>query len=194
MSYTICKLTVIYILQVSSRLRPGGQFISTTIDSRALAKKLSESVFAADDSPLLAYTRAAAATTATAATASGRGECTFEGYVAHCRREHIPHHVSFTNALGDTLLRISFDADSGWERLLSTSRTSRTSNSTSHNGCDGSNSNGSEDSGFGIRYTFSLFDKPPTGDESADQAAVNAPEYIVPLGPAFYARAAEVGL
>lgn len=187
---------------MSSRLRPGGQFISTTIDSRALAERLSESVFAADDSPLLEYTRAAAATTtggvgdgggAAAASASERGECTFEGYVAHCRREHIPHHMSFTNALGDTLLRISFDADSGWERLLSTSHTS---NITNHNGNNNNNnSNGSgEDKGFGIRYTFSLFDKPPTGDEGEDQAAVNAPEYIVPLGPALYALAAEVRL
>jgi hypothetical protein len=48
-----------------------------------------------------------------------------------------------------------------WNRILETSRTD----------CDP----------FGIEYQFSLYDQPPSVD-SLSQAAVNAPEWLVPLG------------
>lgn len=48
-----------------------------------------------------------------------------------------------------------------WDRILETNRT--------------------DSDPFGIEYQFSLFDQPPSSD-SLSQAAVNAPEWLVPLG------------
>lgn len=46
---------------------------------------------------------------------------------------------------------------------------------------------------FGIEYQFSLFDQPPNADTGAKQAAVNAPEWLVPLGAELDELAEECG-
>ena len=46
---------------------------------------------------------------------------------------------------------------------------------------------------YGIEYHFSLYDKPNNGNQS-NEAAVNSPEWLVPLGGELQSLAEECGL
>lgn len=46
---------------------------------------------------------------------------------------------------------------------------------------------------FGLEYQFSLFDQAPSRDSLSHRAAVNAPEWLVPLGRELNELAEECG-
>jgi len=83
--------------------------------------------------------------------------------------------INMRNELNQPLLNISFDQND-WDRLLRNSLEMRSE-------LEGRTDEEHEDedrthrSAFGIRYTFNLLD-----DEEANKSAVNAPEWLVPLG------------
>jgi len=85
--------------------------------------------------------------------------------------------IDIKNELGQLLLKIKFD-DANWRRLLASSE-------------DLAGTEDDEDnfeSAFGVRYNFNLL------DEGEDIAAVDAPEWLVPLGRPLEALLARHGL
>lgn len=80
---------------------------------------------------------------------------------------------------GDLMVRMKFET-SQWNRLVRRLESSR--------------GNGIlNDDGFGVRYTFTLYDNPPSG-ESGAASAVDAPEWLVPLGQPLEELAKEHGM
>jgi SAM-dependent methyltransferase len=83
------------------------------------------------------------------------------------------------SAGGDLVVRMKFE-QSQWSRLVKRLDGSRDS------------SEATEDDGFGVRYTFTLYDTPPSKESGA--SAVDAPEWLVPLGQPLEDLAAENGM
>jgi hypothetical protein len=111
--------------------------------------------------------------------------------------------LAYRNDVGSTVLRIKFQQDM-WSRLLqlppasstnNSSSSSSGSSSSSSSGGDGAKPSGEvekatqeeQDTAFGIQYTFTLQD-------TDDAAAVDAPEWVVPLGDTLRALARAHGL
>ena len=110
--------------------------------------------------------------------------------------------VEICNDLGDTVLRISFD-NNNLEKLFKASSNNKNNNNNNNNNNDDDDNNDNKNdknnnnnnnnnynynnisSAIGIQYNFELFD---TSEESlllsskGVAAAVNAPEWIVPIG------------
>jgi len=90
--------------------------------------------------------------------------------------------IDIKNELGQLLLKIKFD-EANWRRLLA---------SPEDLAAAAASGDGEEDenfeSAFGVRYNFNLL------DEGDDVAAVDAPEWLVPLGRPLQALLARHGL
>ena len=183
--------------QISTHLKPGGVFIATTMDCRVLAEALAEQLHGCFDESQqhcnadnslegnINYAGVAEPSVvkpsvvgepSTAAEVSANGVDLF----AHIKALHKQHQnvkqdqvLSYLNDVGGELLHVRF-TESNVTRLLK------------RNDLHSVDTAGSE-SPYGIQYTFTLHD-------SLEDAAVNAPEWVVPLGETLQALAARHGM
>ena len=182
--------------QISAHLKPGGVFIATTMDCRVVAEALSELLYGCfDDS--LSFTAAGsnlqtAAGISTESAPSGDTNSTDPFHrireIAQIRKlqedTQAERVVTYRNDVGSDVLQLKI-AEDMWPRLL---RLSADTPSSSSSSSTGSSSDGVlEDSAFGIKYTFTLHD-------SEEGAAVDAPEWVVPLGRTLQSLAAAHGM
>ena len=151
--------------EVNKLLRPGGIFLASTMDCRVVAHLAARS---------LCGPVALSAPTTTSASAG-------------------PKHIEIRNELSRLLVRMQFD-EANWSRLLLGSASTSDAMGALHLEDDGDDI---YRDAYGIRYTFTLLDK--AGDVNANAvggdlsdsgnvddenslSAVNAPEWLVPLG------------
>lgn len=191
-----------FLEQVSRHLKPGGVFIATTMDCRVVAEALSEQLYgcfdesqsyeqvgdmqkyagigakkvdAADggaEADPFAHIKAIAA-------AREQGKQGKQSTAAASQRV-----VTYHNDVGSEVLQLKF-AEDMWTRLLRLPLNDP-NNSTSSG--DAAVKEGAlDESAFGIKYTFTLHD-------SEEDAAVDAPEWVVPLGHTLRVLAAAHGL
>jgi hypothetical protein len=104
-------------------------------------------------------------------------------------KSHCDQEITFRNEFNDVVLEIRFDSDSSWHTLLALPNTY--SDHDRNELVDSSeliDRHTDDDTAFGLRYSFSLLDQP------GGTAAVDAPEYVVPLGGPLHRLAEEHGL
>jgi hypothetical protein len=159
-----------FFQNISRHLRPGGVYIATTVDCRCVVdavyrRRFGPAWIVADGS---------------------RGF--FDRDQADIRPggdghafDLSPRTVAVTNGEGKPVMKIEFD-ELNWNRLINSSRDEFSG---------GSLRDGNDEDAFGIKYNFSLDDGIPHSDESL---AVNAPEWLVPLGAPLMNLVKEHGL
>lgn len=178
-----------FFTEVSNHLKPGGIFVATTTDCRVLSEMLAKELHgefasAHDEDPLVpADLTSEAAFDAIKTKAAEWRAKTQDGKVR----------LVFRNDVDNTILTITFTKDMV-ERLLpceqhlchSTISNISNNNKSNTNSIDNSSSS-SASSPYGLQYTFTLQD-------SVEEAAVDAPEWAVPLGGPLEELAAQHGL
>ena len=142
-----------FFQNLNRHLRPGGVFIATTVDCRSVV----DAVYRRHFGPTLVV--------------SDGSRDNFDrdpAIIAQSENSHSSglsaRTVAVTNGDGRPVMKIEFD-QMNWNRVLNSSRVEY---SIAH-----------DEEAFGIKYNFSLDDGTQNSDESL---AVNAPEWLVPLG------------
>lgn len=200
-----------FFAQIAAHLKPGGVFIATTMDCRVLAEALGEQLHGCFDESLqhdaanTLQSNENYAGIAPLKTSAGSAEAaeTSEDLFARIREMHQKHQngdkdqvLSYINDVGGEVLHIKFDEEHV-ARLLRRNSSNIASSTTAHvlKSSDPYESEDeappppeeSEESPYGIQYTFTLHD-------SLEDAAVDAPEWVVPLGQTLRELAAAHGL
>ena len=163
-----------FFAEISRNLRPGGYFIATTMDSRVVA-----------DWALQEMTRNGVAinidngedrngTKHDLCIYADDLEDSLPGESGSGGKNDGTEEAKHCN---DLMLRMEFE-DTQWKRLVE----QHTAEAKQHEAHDDS---------FGVRYRFTLYDTPPT---NTGASAVNAPEWLVPLGRPLQELAEEHGL
>lgn len=180
-------------MQVSRHLKPGGVFIATTMDCRVIAESLSELLYGCFDpaaqhlNPNKHLEYAGIVTKLPSDESNNPAQ---EGDVdlfasiksiaaKRSQGNTAQKELSYVNDVGSEILRMKFSAHM-WPRLLRLDTNSNESTSSAGQGSV-------DESAYGIQYTFTLH------DSDAD-AAVDAPEWVVPLGDTLRTLAAAHGL
>ena len=166
-----------FFAQVGRHLRQGGMFVATTIDCRVIREMIAKQECGAYEDGLGsglglgcgAYEDGAAA-----------GVKEGEGNGGGAVRQ-----LMVKNGLGNKLLTISF-AREHWDRMLGGVGEVGSRHATTEHVAAPQDD---DDHAYGVQYEFSLFDS-----ADASQAAVNAPEWLVPLGGPLDRLAARHGL
>ena len=199
--------------QIAAHLKPGGVFIATTMDCRVLAEALAEQLHGCFDESLQhsdggntlqgnenyagiapkSVSSGASTTSATVTTASETTENAEDPFVrirelyqTH-QKPHQDSVLSYLNDVGGELLHIKFAPDQV-SRLLRRNDTAPVKISDPYGSDDETESTPEgKESPYGIQYTFTLHD-------STEAAAVDAPEWVVPLGQTLRDLAAAHGL
>lgn len=186
-----------FFTEVARHLKPGGVFIATTMDCRVLAESLAKLIHGPfDDDASMEEEAGISSNSCNNASNNGTvdnnhsnntSEFEEEDKFARIKELAAQHSdmnsdkvLTYKNDVGSTILRVKFAHDM-WTRLL-VQKSKEEENESS-----GSNSDRLSKEDFGIRYTFTLQD-------STTDAAVDAPEWVVPLGPPLKALAAAHGL
>ena len=156
-----------FFAEISRNLRPGGYFIATTMDSRVVADWALQVMTAEDKGK-----RATGADEGSAATTLSIFADDVEAPLVTEDGER-PRSARSS----DLVVRMRFEP-SQWRRLVS-------------GGLSGSGAAEEED-GFGVRYNFTLYDTPPAVADGS--SAVDAPEWLVPLGRPLGQLAEEHGM
>ena len=196
-----------FFAQIAAHLKPGGVFIATTMDCRVLAEALSEQLHGCFDESLqqdaanTLQSNENYAGIAPLKTSASGGEAveTSADLFARIREMHQKHQgvnkdqvLSYINDVGGEVLHIKFDEEHV-ARLLrrnaNTSGVAPTRISDPYESEDEAPPPPEEDeeSPYGIQYTFTLHD-------SLEDAAVDAPEWVVPLGQTLRDLASAHGL
>ena len=201
-----------HFLQVSAHLKPGGAFIVTTMDCRVLAEGLAELVHGPydessrfDSSSKDNNTAAGITSTTVNSNSSDVSSGTImntemdvaseaaadpfkrikEIAVERAQNELIGDKtLSFNNDVGVSVLRIKFAKDM-WTRLLQ--RNKFIANVDGGENSDKTKETDKAGSPYGIQYSFTLRD-------SEEDAAVDAPEWVVPLNETLNALAKAHGM
>jgi hypothetical protein len=192
-----------FFAQVSRHLKPGGVFIVTTMDCRVVAEAVSELLYGCFDDAhsfmpvgdLQAYAGISGAAKnpigasgGTDDEAAGLPRDAFDRIREissardKARTEAHQRVLTYHNDVGSEVLQLKF-AEDMWPRLLRLS-----GDRASHAVADVADcAENLDESAFGIKYTFTLHD-------SEEDAAVDAPEWVVPLGRTLRSLAAAHGL
>lgn len=197
-----------FFAQIAAHLKPGGVFIATTMDCRVLAEALSEQLHGCFDESLqqdaansLQSNKNYAGIAPLKNGASGGVETveTSADLFARIREMHQRHHaankdqvLSYINDVAGEVLHIKFDEEHV-ARLLR--RNASAFQAAAKHISDPYESEDDappppeedEESPYGIQYTFTLHD-------SLEDAAVDAPEWVVPLGQTLRDLASAHGL
>ena len=196
-----------FFREISSHLRAGGLFIATTIDCAALVELFAELIYGqVDIASTSASLRsrgirlflddssaAASEDSSDAATSGGDVFAAIRKYRRMnpfrsadgstnltAQEEERLCGAIITNEANNTLLRVSFKVGELKKLFALTDASSPT--------VDGDD--GYWESAFGIQYSFSLFES----SDTSSSAAVDAPEWIVPVGRPLYNLAEEVDM
>lgn len=166
-----------FFAEVAAHLRPGGEFIATTIDCRVVSEMLAKGVYGQSQLAKGLVDRVGA---------PKDGVDPFQAIRdAHAKQQqqssNSTRSIDVANEFGHVVLNMKFSQEM-CARLIDSRQTPK------GNGSNGSSSS-TDDSGspYGIQYTFTLQD-------NSDAAAVDAPEWIVPLGPPLEALAEAHGM
>jgi hypothetical protein len=196
--------------QIARHLKPGGVFIATTMDCRVVAEAVEELLYGCFDerqsrekmNDMLTYggisgtTQAGSSGAAPATSRSGEGTATVDPF-ARIREVQRQHSVAgqqkvltYRNDVNSEVLQLKFEDDM-WHRLLrlrgdTVTPTSPAGQASASAGVS-ADADKDDESAYGIKYTFTLHD-------SEEDAAVDAPEWVVPLGRTLGALAAAHGL
>jgi SAM-dependent methyltransferase len=190
-----------FFRQVSRHLKPGGMFIATTMDCRVVAEAVEELLYGCFDErqngekvgDMLRY--GGISETAAASSVSGEGSVNVADPFARIREVQCQHSapgqqkvLTYRNDVHSEVLQLKFEDDM-WPRLLQLrgSAASHCTSSSTSTAAGTTTASADEESAYGIKYTFTLHD-------SEEDAAVDAPEWVVPLGRTLGALAAAHGL
>jgi len=166
-----------FFSEISRHLKKGGHFIATTTDVRVIADLVAEKECAKIPTKYeMAKARAAGIDVGIDVESSGiDGDSSEKKDMGEKGKKCL----EIKNELGSTLLRISFD-EQNWKRLL------RSPTEYAREMEVKPSSSGRADA-YGVQCDFALFDNP-------GECAVDAPEWLVPIGPELDALCARHGM